>query len=304
MTIACAWWDESDGLQRITAIADARAAVEKKKNEWEPLSDLTLKLFAIEVRCHELERGLDTCRGGSWTKPYYVTQIGISFAGYCFEALTIIAIISRYLASLATAGAPTKPQPNDIAKFISEIVARYFKTHNQTAHQTVQFLIFGFAPDTNLPWLAELDYRKGAKVKEEFHSTFGKEGELFCIGDLNICHEISGRRILKDIRKHAAGLKEGSGPDGSFEYEVEKARMNIAEKKAVEEMVLEKINSRFTTTVGGNLQKIELHMAEESAVASFTDDRNFDFSECLPFLNNAGLQYVSLGQAMGRTTPG
>ena len=30
MTIACAWWDESDGLKRITAIADARAAGETK----------------------------------------------------------------------------------------------------------------------------------------------------------------------------------------------------------------------------------------------------------------------------------
>ena len=62
MTIACAWWDESDGLKRITAIADARAAVEKTKGVWEPLSDRTVKLFAIDVRCHELENGLDTNR--------------------------------------------------------------------------------------------------------------------------------------------------------------------------------------------------------------------------------------------------
>ena len=301
MTIACAWWDESDGLKRITAIADARAAVEKTKGLWEPLSDRTVKLFAVDVRCHELENGLDTNRGGAWVNPYYETQIGIAFAGYCFEALTIIAIVSRYLASLSTEGTQSKPQPQDIARFISEIVARYLNSHKEPEHQSVQYLVFGFAPGTNRPWLAELKYRKGKKLKDEFHADFGKEGELFVIGDADICEEIVGQRILKDIRKRAARLEEGSGPDAAFEYEVEMARMDNAEKKAIEEMVLKKINSQYSRTVGGNLQKLEVHTAGESAVTSFTDDRNFDFSAGLPALNNDGLQYVSLVQFMGRT---
>ena len=54
MTIACVWWDESSGLSRITAIADSRAAFEKKKHEWVSLAELTMKLFAIRLRCHEL----------------------------------------------------------------------------------------------------------------------------------------------------------------------------------------------------------------------------------------------------------
>jgi len=301
MTIACAWWDESDGLKRITAIADARAAVEKTKGLWEPLSDRTVKLFAIDVRCHELENSLDTDRGGAWVNPYYVTQIGIAFAGYCFEALTIIAIVSRYLASLSTEGGPSKPEPKDIARFISEIVARYLKSHKEPKQQSVQFLVFGFAPDTNQPWLAEVRYRQGEKVKDEFHPDFGKEGELFAIGDADICHEIAGQRILKDIRKRAARLKEGSGVDAAFEYEVEMARMDNAEKKAIEQMVLNKINNKYSITVGGNLQKLEVHLSGERTVTSFTDDRNFEFSEGLPALNRDGLQYVSQVQAMGRT---
>jgi hypothetical protein len=242
---------------------------------------------------------LDTSRGGSWTDPYYVTQIGIAFAGYCFEALTVVAIVSRYLASLATEGPPSMPQPSDIARFIAEIVARYLKSHNEPAHQTVQFLVFGFTPDTDRPWSAELKYRKGKKVKDEFHPDFGLEGELFVIGDADICHDIGGQRILKDIRKHDARLKEGTGADAAFKYELEKARMNIAEKKAIEQMVLNKINSRYSRTVGGNLQKLEIHVAGDRAVSSFTDDRNFEFSEGLPILNSEGLQYVSLVQAMG-----
>lgn len=142
----------------------------------------------------------------------------------------------------------------------------------------------------------------GVKIADEFHSAFGREGELFAIGAADICHEISGKRILNDIRKHEAGLKKGSGPDATFEFELEKARMNNAEKKAIEEMVLDKINSKYSATIGGSLQKLEVHAAGGRAVTSFTDDRNFDFSAGLPDLNNEGLRYVPLVQFMGRTT--
>ena len=292
--------DESDGLKRITAIADARAAVEKSKGLWEPLSDRTVKLFAVDVRCHNIENGLDTSCGGAWVNPYYKTQIGIAFAGYCFEALTIIAIVSRYLASLATEGAQSRPQGQSIARFISEIVSRYLESHKRPEHQSVQFLVFGFEPGTDRAWLSEIKYSKGNKIKDEFHADPGKEGELFVIGDADICEEIAGQRILKDIRKRAARLKEGSGPDAAFEFDVEMARMDNAEKKAVEEIVLKKINSQYSMTVGGNLQKLEIHTSGESSIASFTDDRNFDFSAGLPPLNGDGLQYISLVQFMGR----
>src|SRR5260221_3202951 len=94
---------------------------------------------------------------------------------------------------------------------------------------------------------------------------------------------------------------QGSGVDAAFEYEVEMARMDNAEKKAIEQMVLNKINNKYSSTVGGNLQKLEVHLSGERTVTSFTDDRNFEFSEGLPALNSDGLQYVSLVQAMGRT---
>ncbi len=76
--------------------------------------------------------------------------------------------------------------------------------------------------------------------------------------------------------------------------------MSNAEKKAIEEMVLRKINSEYSSTVGGSLQKLEVYVAADRAVAAFTEDRNFDFSAALPHLNGDGLQYVSLQQFMGR----
>ncbi|OKO85054.1 hypothetical protein [Bradyrhizobium sp. AS23.2] len=155
------WWDESSGLSRITAIADSRAAFEKKKHEWVPFTELTVKLFAIPLRCRELEKSRDTQRGGVWTNPYHVTQIGIAFAGYCFEALTIIALVEKCMGSLATMGSATLPEPEMTANFVEAMADRHPKTHTRTDTQSFQFLIFGFWPETKSPWLAELSYWKG-----------------------------------------------------------------------------------------------------------------------------------------------
>jgi hypothetical protein len=301
MTIACIWWDQSDGLRRITAIADSRAAVENNENEWVPLTELTIKLFSIQLRCHDLDAGLDPQRGGAWTNPYHVTEVGIAFAGYCFEALSIIAIVQKCLGSLVTEGSAFTPYPEKIFNFVSAIADRYLKTHTNPDRQSVQFLVFGFSPNTSSPWLGELRYRKGVKVRNSFHSDFGGEGELFCIGDADICHEIEGGRILRDIRKHAASLSEGSGSDAKFEYELEKARMDNAERKSIEEMVINKIKSKHAKTVGGSIQKLELYPADGGgAVSAYTEDLNFELSNGLPSLNDEGLHYVSVNQRMGR----
>ncbi|OKO85055.1 hypothetical protein AC630_06670 [Bradyrhizobium sp. AS23.2] len=76
--------------------------------------------------------------------------------------------------------------------------------------------------------------------------------------------------------------------------------MKVAEKKAIEDMVLEKINSVHAKTVGGSIQKLELHMDGDSAVSSYTDDRNLDFAGSLPQLNRSGLGYMPIGEQMGR----
>jgi hypothetical protein len=76
--------------------------------------------------------------------------------------------------------------------------------------------------------------------------------------------------------------------------------MKIAEKKAIEDMVLEKINSAHAKTVGGSIQKLELHLDGDTVVSSYTEDRHLDFVDGLPHLNRDGLQYVSVNEAMGR----
>jgi hypothetical protein len=184
------------------------------------------------------------------------------------------------------------------------VADRYLKTHTKTKAQSFQFLIFGFGSETQSPWLAELSYREGVKTKKAFHASFGGEGELFAIGDGDICHAIAGNRILNLIRRRAEDLTEGTGSDAKFEHDREQGRLKIAERKAIEDMVLEKINSVHAKTVGGSIQKLELHVHGDAAVSSYTDDRHLDFADSLPQLNRSGLGYVPIGEMMGRGQSG
>ncbi len=53
---------------------------------------------------------------GAWRNPYFETEVGIAFAGYCFEALTIIAHITRCLEEIvASEGDEPKPDPRNWA---------------------------------------------------------------------------------------------------------------------------------------------------------------------------------------------
>ncbi len=75
------------------------------------------------------------------TFAYYQTEIGIGFAGYCFEALTIIALISRCLEQLSTnSEASPRPYSGGIVNLAKEIIVRYFRDHNVPDKQTVEFL--------------------------------------------------------------------------------------------------------------------------------------------------------------------
>jgi hypothetical protein len=153
--------------------------------------------------------------------------------------------------------------------------------------------------------VGKLRYRQGAKIEEDFHADFGREGELFCIGDADICGDIEGQRNLRDIRRHSANLSKGTGADAHFEHDLEKARMSNAERKSIEQMVLEKIKAKHVKTVGGSIQKLVVFATDGGrAISAYTEDRNFELSEGLPFLNDEGLQYMSVNQAMGRLTEG
>lgn len=302
MTIVCCWLDESYSRRRITAIADARAAVQDGTGNWTPLSDTTTKLFRMSVKCHSMESFCTEV--ATWVEPYFQTEVGIGFAGYCFEALTVIALLSRALEQLVdTNGTNSRPEPQGIANLAREIMERYFKGHTNSAQHAVQLLIFGFCPSTSEPWCGTIERRPNQSAAV---SCFVRPMtmERFCaIGDVAKQNEF--RTKVDDLRsriaKHRDDLKPGMEDDAAFNHALEVARHQSADKKIIEELTLEKLESEFSTTVGGVLQKAEVYPTTDgAAVLSFSRDDQGFLLDGLPWVSPDGLGYVPIGEKMGR----
>jgi len=297
MTIVCCWFDRSFGRSRITAVADARAAY-KRANSWLPLAETTVKLFKADIKCHAIV-DLDPLTG-VWKQPFYRTEIGIGFAGFCFEGLSIIALLSRCLEQLVIDGEDRPaPGPGGIINFAKEIIARYFKDHSVPAQQTVEFIIFGFGPETGEPWVGIITHNSRDGVSAVVHDPI-REDRVYLLGDAAICRDLQpgADEIIGRIRSHAASLAPGNGEDAVFDQARERARHHDAQKKILEDLVLSKFPKH--ATVGGVLQKIELFRQGGAAVAAFTrDDRPYILHR-LPVLHPAGLGYVPIDEVMGQ----
>jgi hypothetical protein len=298
MTVVCCWLNNSYGQSRITAIADTRATQRWTDGTYKVLTETTSKLFRVRVRCHDLN-GLDLSTGG-WTNPYYETEIGIGFAGYCFEAQSIIALVTRALEDLAaTDGNQTKPHPAGIVGLAAKVVERFFAGHTNSREQEVDFLIFGYSPLNNLPWLWHVSHRPGAGVTkkelplgpDDFHVIGSITSSSNFVSSLE---ELRGR-----ISSHKKGLQGQSGPDGAFELDLEVARHEAADKKAIEEEALSKIESEFAHDVGGVLQKMEAYEVGGATAVTFTRDDQSYVLDRLPMVG-ANLGYIPIGERMGR----
>ena len=160
MTLVCCWVDDSYGRNRITAVANSRAA-DLRNDEWHPRSDQTVKLFRIPVQCHRLD-DLDRDTGSSRT-PYYLAEVGIGFAGYCFEAMTIITLFIRAMEQLVSQADEPRPDPDAMACVLTRIATDYFAGHTNREAQHVQFLFFGFCAEQ--PWIARVGYVPGGPTQ-------------------------------------------------------------------------------------------------------------------------------------------
>jgi len=157
MTIVCCWLDDSYGRSRITAVADARVCSEVG-GKWAPLNDTTSKLFRIPVHCFtEFD-----CSSGTWVSPYYTTELGLGFAGYCLEAMSIAALYRQVVERLAVVdpegAARRRPEPRLLVELLLEITRRYFAEHSSDL--PVEFLLFSYSPEGK-PWIAQIEKKKG-----------------------------------------------------------------------------------------------------------------------------------------------
>lgn len=275
-------------------MADTRSA-EFRSGDWHPRSEQTVKLFRIPVRCHRLD-DLDAATG-SWRNPYYRTELGIGFAGYCFEAMTIITLFARAMEQLVSRNGEPRPDPGGMSEMLKRIVSDYFAGHTNREAQRVQFLLFGFA---GRPWIARVSYSPGGPLDATAVEPL-LDGRVHAIGDAgNASFTASIEETLQRITRHAQDLRLGSGPDAAFDHDLEQARHRDAAKKVVEENVLAKIENEFSRTVGGYLQKLEVYPVGDGAAVAYTRESRSDILNNLPTAA-ADLGYVPVDEPMGRS---
>lgn len=297
MTVVCCWLDESFGRKRITVIADSRAA-KKDRGQWKPFHETTLKIFRARVASHRLE-SFDSSIG-AWNDPYALTEIGIAFSGYCFEALTIINMFTRCLEQLVTDGS-AKPmaEPRRIVDLLCKISQRYFNEHPDPDLQDVEFLVFGFSQSDHEPWVGKVTHSnaEGAHLKEWEYPL--RPDSLFAAGDVgqNLVSQLNEVRVR--VAKHSDGLQKKGFAD-FFEFDLERSRHHTGIKKHVEDAVLQALDDELHATVGGVLQKAELYLlANGASHLTFCRDDKHHILDGLPNVGKE-LGYVPIVERMGR----
>jgi hypothetical protein len=294
VTLVCCWLDNSYGRHRVTAIADSRAA-DYRNNAWHPRSDMTVKLFRVPISCHcidELDPGT-----GTWRKAYYQTEIAIGFAGYCFEAMTIITLFSRTMEQLVSVVPEARPLPerDRISAILEKIMNDYFAGHGNSQTQRVEFLLFGFSSE-QVPWVALIRYVPGGPSVIEFLEEIMQD-RVYSIGDgASTSFRRSVQEVLGRIRRHSERLR---ADENSNECDLEKARHRDAQKKQVEESALEILENEYSRTVGGHIQKLELYPVDGKAIVAFTRESRADILDHLPHAA-PGLTYLSIDEVLGR----
>lgn len=273
MTLVCARVEKSFGAPRITALADTRATIRRPDKSLKTVSDTTVKLFALPVRCFALD-GL-TPVVGAWTAPYFETTIGLGFSGHCFEALTVIAHVAQSVSALV---APNGDEPAPTAEGLVNLIARicdgYYQNHSGDGDPILLLLVFGFE-DTK-PWIAKITWAKNAGLAKEF--TWATDDTLMTVGQDALFQQRAGelRSRIQKHREAVAHKPPHAGIGDSFERDLEVANHELAERKATEEGMLQEIESEFVEGIGGVLQRLELALIDGSVVAGFThDDRQY-----------------------------
>ena len=273
MTLVCVRLEESFNTPRITALADTRATVRRADGSLKTVSDTTVKLFALPIRCYTLDSLTPVT--GAWTEPYFETTVGLGFSGHCFEALTVIAHISQFLSALvAPNGDRPTPDADGIVHLVVKLCEGYFSGHSGDGDPVLLLLMFGY--QDGRPWIAKITRRSSEGVRSNL--TWADANTLETVGQ-DALFEQRARDWRQRIQAHKASISKKPAPkteDGVFEKEVELARHELAERKVTEEEMLRQIESEFAEGIGGVLQRLELSLDNGKVVAGFTqDDRTY-----------------------------
>jgi hypothetical protein len=176
------------------------------------------------------------------------------------------------------------------------LVSAYFKSHSGDGDPIALFLLFGFEDDK--PWIGKITWSNG-QLSDEF--SFAQSDTLETIGQDALFVQRTAelrRRIAK--HREEAHAKPGRYPD-SDTLELEVARHELADKKLVEEKMLESVESEYLDTIGGVLQRIELVNNNGNVSVGYTQDDRRYLSETTFSVSTAGaLAPIPIVETMGR----
>ena len=299
MTIVCCWLDQSLSRSRISAVADGRAAT-KDGDQWKPITDTTTKLFRVPVGCYELQNL--NFQTGAWSNPYYTKEIGLGFAGHCFEALSIVNFFMRAASQLvAVESGSQRPHPENLCAMLVEIADNWFASYSDPKGVHVEFLLFGYSPIDGEPWAGKIVRPKGKLAALTEWEAIMRPESVFGIGDIGQARSFTDnvadirKRVLKKVNALNTVELERMG----IEPDLESAKLQNADRMVVEDLIGNEVMDEAKATVGGVMQKIEVYPTSNyQGVVSFSrDDAPFELdrlSEVAP-----GLAYMGVSFAMG-----
>ncbi len=293
MTLVCVRWDNSFGYPRFTALADTRASIPLSSGARRTVSDTTVKLFVVPIRCVDIANLTPII--GARQEPYFETKIGIGFSGSCFEALTIIAIVTQMFEALSpeSDGEP-RPCGEGIVNFVGRAVQEYFNAHSGDGKPVLHLLVFGF--DDDQPWIGKVSWTQIDGLKQEF--SLAHDDTIETIGETKD-FETKLDQLRHRIRKHKDGLNPATP---GIEVDLEASKHDLAEKRTTEEELLLKIESEFVQSIGGVLQRLELGLHNHRVVAGFTQDDRPYLERCRISVSKppAVLGPIKIIEKMGR----
>jgi hypothetical protein len=297
MTTVYCWLDKSLSRERIAAVADSRISEQTSKDVWRPLHEETIKLFRVPVRCYSMDTF--DCRTGSWNAPYFETEVGVAFAGDCFEAISVLNAFGRAAAQLVVDGEDRPcPSPNGLYGLLKEAGDKWLSAYKRPTAK-VQFLLLGYSAEDGAPWVGKLLWpyvngSTGNQLENPLHPS-----SLFFIGaEGSPGGSAQAQRIRESLLSRAEKLNAAELRKAGFEPDMEQAKALNADRMKLEDDVASLLMSDKHATVGGVMQKMEVFAQPGNrAVISFSRD-DAQYAD----LNTKvapGLAYVSVSSVMG-----
>lgn len=236
---------------------------------------------------------------GTFKKPYFETDLGLAFAGDCFQAQSIVNAFLHAASQLVVDG-ESRPVPSatGLVRLLKEVSRNWLATYKQAAPD-VQFLLFGYSPKSALPWAGRIKWPQvtgpqGDQFEEPLRATSvfiigaeaRPEGLAYAAELRNMFMKKAGKLNLAELRK------------AGFEPDLEVAKLFNADRMLIEDDVASLLIAHAHTTIGGVMQKIEIIPTEGvRCTAAFSKD-DAVYLDALSDVE-LGLTYRSVFSSMG-----